>query len=65
MGNECKKSICECGICKCDCCAHFKNDNFELKFTLSTKSGRNQNLTNSKINNQNINDDENQGVWDK
>ena len=59
MGNECKKSICEY-----DCCLHHKNDYFELKFTLSTKSGRNQNLTNSKINNQNIND-ENQGVWDK
>ena len=52
MGNECKKSICEC-----ETCLSIKKDNLEIKLTFSTKSGRNQNLRNSKISNQNIYDE--------
>ena len=48
MGNECKK--CTCGL---DSCVYFKNDNLEIKLSISTRSGNNQKLRNSKIGNTN------------
>ena len=48
MGNECKK--CDCGF---NSCIDFKNDKLEMKFFISTSSGNNQNLRNSKIGNAN------------